>query len=41
MRKRRFKFGALPKRWISVTAPVRAVLRMNPAFWIRCPAMTR
>ena len=37
----RFKFSALPKRWISVTAPVRAVLRVNPAFLIRWPAMTR
>ena len=35
------KFSALPKRWISVTAPVRAVRRVNPAFLIRWPEMTR
>ena len=35
MWKWRFKFSALPKRWISVTAPVRAVRRVNPAFLIR------
>ncbi len=28
-------WSALPKRWISDTAPVRAVWRVNPAFWIR------
>ena len=36
-----FRFSALPKRWISVTAPVWAVLRENPAFLIRCVAMQR
>jgi len=33
--------ATLPKRWISVTAPVWAALRENPAFLIRCVAMTR
>ena len=36
-----FKFNALPKRWIRVTAPVWAVLREKPAFLIRCGAMQR
>ena len=27
-----FALSALPKRWISVTAPVRAVLHVKPAF---------
>jgi len=35
------RFSALPKRWISVTAPVRALLRVSPVFFIRWPAMTR
>ena len=36
-----FTLSALPKRWISVTAPVRAVLHVKPAFLVRCVAMTR
>ena len=31
-----FKLSALPKHWISVTAPVCASARVNPALWIRC-----
>ena len=34
-----FRFSALPKRWIRVTAPVRARLRVSPAFLIKWPAM--
>jgi len=36
-----FRFSALPKRWISVTAPVRALACVSPAFFTRCPAITR
>ena len=36
-----FKLSALPKHWISVTAPVCAVLRVNPAFLIRWVARVR
>lgn len=32
----RFRFSALPKRWINVTAPVWAVWHEKPAFLIRC-----
>ena len=35
------RFSALPKRWIRVTAPVRAVAWSWPAFLIRCVAITR
>ena len=35
------KFSADPNRWISVTAPVRAVWRLNQAFLIKYVAMTR
>ena len=33
------RLSADPNRWISVTAPLRAVLRVNPAFLIRCVDM--
>ena len=36
-----FKLSALPKRWISVTTPVRAVIFVQPAFLTRCVAITR
>ena len=36
-----FRLSALPKRWINVTAPVRAVVQENPAFLIRCVAIQR
>jgi hypothetical protein len=29
-----FRLSALPNRWISVTAPVYALFRVNPAFCI-------
>ena len=35
------RFSALPKRWISVTAPVWAVLQENPAFLMTCVARQR
>jgi hypothetical protein len=35
------RLGALPKHWISVTAPACAVLCENSAFLIRCVAMQR
>jgi len=41
MWKWKLRFSALPKRWISVTAPVWAVLWESPAFLIRCVAMQR
>jgi hypothetical protein len=36
-----FKLSADPNRWIRVTAPVRFVLRLTPAFLIKYVAMTR
>jgi hypothetical protein len=36
-----FKLAADPKRWMSVTAPVEASVRWNPACLIRNVAMTR
>ena len=36
-----FKLSAEPNLWIRVTAPVRAVLRVNPALLTRYAAITR
>jgi hypothetical protein len=34
------RLAAEPKRWMSVTAPVAASLRLTPVCLIRCVAMT-
>ena len=36
-----FRFSALPKRCNCVTAPVQAVLHVNPALRIKCVAMAQ
>src|SRR5258706_9103056 len=36
-----FRLAAEPKRWMRVTAPVAASLRLTPASLIRCVAITR